>query len=170
MPGDGWLNAQQLLDAVAVATIAPGPAVITVAFLGHLVAGLPGATLAAAGIFLPVWILTVIPAPRFVRHRTDAQLRAVSDGAAAAASGASAGAVIVLGQRAIVDIPTAAIAAASLAILWRFKIPEPILVLAAGGLGLVLWPSVRSAAAGKRRHSRASSRAADATHPRYHPP
>jgi chromate transporter len=135
----GWLNEQQFLDAVAVAMITPGPVVITVAFIGYLVAGLPGATLAAIGIFLPVWVLTVVPAPWFVRHRHNAQLRAFSDGATAAASGAIAGAVIVLGQRAIVDVPTAAIALASLGLLWRFKVPEPLLVVAAGAIGLVVW-------------------------------
>ena len=67
----GWLTEQQFLDAVAVAMITPGPVVITVAFIGYLVAGLPGATLAAIGIFLPVWVLTVIPAPWFVRHRNN---------------------------------------------------------------------------------------------------
>jgi chromate transporter len=137
-----WLTEQQFLDAVAVAMITPGPVVITVAFIGYLVAGLPGATLAAIGIFLPVWVLTVIPAPWFVRHRTNAQLRAFSDGATAAASGAIAGAVVVLGQRAIVDIPTAAIAVASLGMLWRFKVPEPLLVVVAGAAGLVLWPAL----------------------------
>ncbi len=135
----GWLTEQQFLDAVAVAMITPGPVVITVAFIGYLVAGVPGATLAAVGIFLPVWVLTVIPAPWFVRHRNNAQLRAFSDGATAAASGAIAGAVVVLGQRAIVDIPTAAIALASLGVLWRFKAPEPLLVVVAGAIGLLLW-------------------------------
>jgi chromate transporter len=139
----GWLSEQQFLDAVAVAMITPGPVVITVAFIGFLVAGVPGATLAAVGIFLPVWVLTVIPAPWFVRHRKNAQLRAFSDGATAAASGAIAGAVVVLGQRAIIDIPTAAIALTSLGFLWRFKIPEPVLVLVAGLAGLVLSPLVQ---------------------------
>jgi chromate transporter len=139
----GWLSEQQFLDAVAVAMITPGPVVITVAFIGFLVAGFPGATLAAVGIFLPVWVLTVIPAPWFVRHRNNPQLRAFSDGATAAASGAIAGAVVVLGQRAIIDIPTAAIALASLGLLWRFKIPEPLLVVAAGAIGLVLSQLVR---------------------------
>jgi chromate transporter len=141
--GHRWLSEQQFLDAVAVAMITPGPVVITVAFIGFLVAGVPGATLAAIGIFLPVWVLTVIPAPWFVRHRNNAQLRAFSDGATAAASGAIAGAVIVLGQRAIVDVPTAAIALASLGLLWRFKLPEPLVVIAAGLAGLVLSPLVR---------------------------
>src|SRR5215212_43716 len=138
----GWLTEQQFLDAVAVAMITPGPVVITVAFIGFLVAGFPGATLAAIGIFVPVWVLTVIPAPWFIRHRTNAQLRAFSDGATAAASGAIAGAVVVLGQRAIVDLPTAAIALASLGVLWRFKIPEPLLVVAAGAIGLIVWSAV----------------------------
>ncbi|MDP9362649.1 MAG: chromate transporter [Chloroflexota bacterium] len=141
--GHGWLTEQQFLDAVAVAMITPGPVVITVAFIGYLVAGLPGATLAAVGIFLPVWVLTVVPAPWFVRHRNNAQLRAFSDGATAAASGAIAGAVVVLAQRAIIDVPTALIAALSLAVLWRWKVQEPVLVLAAGAAGLVLWPLVR---------------------------
>jgi chromate transporter len=139
----GWLSEQQFLDAVAVAMITPGPVVITVAFIGFLVAGFPGATLAAVGIFLPVWVLTVVPAPWFVRHRNNAQLRAFSDGATAAASGAIAGAVVVLGQRAIVDPPTAVIVVVSLGLLWRFKLPEPLLVLIAGLAGLVLLPLVR---------------------------
>jgi chromate transporter len=141
--GHHWLTEQQFLDAVAIAMITPGPVVITVAFIGYLVAGFPGATLAAIGIFLPVWVFTVIPAPWFVRHRNNAQLRAFSDGATAAASGAIAGAVVVLGQRAIVDVPTAAIAAVSLGLLWRFKIPEPLLVVIAGVAGLLLSPVVR---------------------------
>ena len=141
--GYGWLTEQQFLDAVAVAMITPGPVVITVAFIGFLVAGLPGATLAAVGIFLPVWVLTVVPAPWFVRHRHNAQLRAFSDGATAAASGAIAGAVVVLAGRAIYDLPTAFIALASLAVLWRFRVPEPLLVLAAAAIGLVLWPLLR---------------------------
>jgi chromate transporter len=140
--GHGWLSEQQFLDAVAIAMITPGPVVITVAFIGYLVAGLPGATLAALGIFLPVWVLTVVPAPWFVRHRHNPQLRAFSDGATAAASGAIAGAVVVLGQRAIVDVPTAVIALAGLGLLWRFKLPEPLLVLGAGAVGLLLWPLV----------------------------
>jgi chromate transporter len=141
--GHHWLTEQQFLDAVAIAMITPGPVVITVAFIGYLVAGFPGATLAAIGIFLPVWVLTVIPAPWFVRHRNNAQLRAFSDGATAAASGAIAGAVVVLGQRAIVDVATAAIGLTSLGLLWRFKIPEPLLVVIAGLAGLVLAPLIR---------------------------
>ena len=140
--GYGWLTEQQFLDAVAVAMITPGPVVITVAFIGYLVDGVPGAIVAAIGIFLPVYVLTVVPAPWFRRHRNNAQLKAFTDGATAAASGAIAGAVVVLGQRAIIDLPTAVIGLVSLGALWRFKLPEPLLVLAAGAVGLALWPFV----------------------------
>ena len=136
----GWLNDHQFLDAVAVAMITPGPVVITVAFIGFLVARLPGSVMAAVGIFLPVYIFTIVPAPWFKRHRDNPQLKAFVDGATAAATGAITGAVLVLTTRAIIDLPTAAIALVSLAVLWRYKIPEPIIVSVAGLVGLVLWP------------------------------
>jgi chromate transporter len=139
----GWLNEHQFLDAVAVAMITPGPVVITVVFIGYLVAGILGATMAAIGIFLPVYLFTVIPAPWFKRNRDNAQLKAFVQGATAAATGALGGAVIVLAYRAIYDLPTAAVALASLAVLWRFKVPEPILVAAAGAIGLIVWPLVK---------------------------
>jgi len=138
----GWLTEQQFVDAVAVAMITPGPVVITVSFIGYLVAGLAGAIVAAIGIFLPVYIFTIVPAPWFSRHRDNAQLRAFVQGATAAATGAITGAVILLAQRSIFDIPTALIALGSLGLLWRFKVPEPLLVLTAGALGLVIWPFV----------------------------
>jgi len=134
----GWLTDHQFLDAVAVALITPGPVVITVAFIGYLVAGVAGATLAAIGIFLPVYVFTVVPAPWFARHRDNGQLRAFATGATSAAGGAIAGAVVVLGRQAIVDPATAGIAVAGLVLLLRFRVPEPLLVLGAGVAGLVL--------------------------------
>jgi len=139
----GWLNEHQFLDAVAVAMITPGPVVITVVFIGYLVAGILGATMAAIGIFLPVYLFTIIPAPWFRRNRDNVQLKAFVQGTTAAATGALSGAVIVLAYRAIYDLPTAAVALASLAVLWRFKVPEPILVTAAGAVGLIVWPLVK---------------------------
>jgi chromate transporter len=139
----GWLTEHQFLDAVAVAMITPGPVVITVAFIGFLVAGFAGAVMASIGIFLPVYLFTILPAPWFKRHRDNPQLKAFVDGATASATGAITGAVIVLGARAIIDLPTAIIALVSLALLWRFKISEPIMVAASGMVGLILWPLVR---------------------------
>jgi chromate transporter len=140
----GWLNEHQFLDAVAVAMITPGPVVITVGFIGFLVAGLAGAVAAAIGIFLPVYLFTIVPAPWFKRHRNNPQLKAFVDGATAAATGAITGAVLVLGTRAITDLPTAIIGLLSLGILWRYKISEPILVTASGLIGLLLWPLVKA--------------------------
>lgn len=146
----GWLTEHQFLDAVAVAMITPGPVVITVAFIGYLVSGLSGAVLAAIGIFLPVYVFTVIPAPWFKRHRENPQLRAFVQGATAAATGAITGAVVVLAQRAILEqstpaavIGAGAITLVSLALLSRYKIAEPVLVAAAGLVGLLVWPIVR---------------------------
>ncbi len=138
----GWLNEQQFLDAVAVALVTPGPVVITVAFIGYLVAGVAGACVAAAGIFLPVYFFTILPAPWFKRHRDNRQLKAFVSGTTAAASGAIGGAVVLLAQRAIVDVPTAVIGLTGLALLWRFRVREPYLVAGAGVAGLILWPLV----------------------------
>jgi len=140
----GWLNEQQFIDAVAVAMITPGPVVITVVFIGFLAAGILGAVAAAIGIFLPVYLFTIIPAPWFSRNRDNALLKAFVLGATSAATGAIAGAVILLARRAIYDVPTAAVALISLGVLWRFKVPEPILVAAAGIVGLIAFPLFKS--------------------------
>ena len=113
------------------------------AFIGFLVAGLAGSIMASIGIFLPVYLFTVVPAPWFKCHRENRQLKAFVDGATAAATGAITGAVIVLGGRAIIDLPTAIIALVSLAVLWGFKISEPVLVTVSGIVGLILWPLMR---------------------------
>jgi chromate transporter len=136
----GWLDEQQFIDAVAVAMITPGPVVITVVFIGFLAAGFLGAVAAAIGIFLPVYLLTIIPAPWFSRNRDNALLKAFALGATAAATGAITGAVLLLARRAVYDVPTAVVALVSLAVLWRFKVPEPILVVAAGLVGLIAFP------------------------------
>jgi chromate transporter len=140
----GWLTEQQFIDAVAVAMITPGPVVITVVFIGFLAAGFLGAMAAAIGIFLPVYLFTIIPAPWFSRNRDNALLKAFVLGATSAATGAIAGAVILLARRAIYDVPTAAVALISFAVLWRFKVPEPILVAAAGIVGLIAFSLFKS--------------------------
>jgi chromate transporter len=134
----GWLDDRQFLDAVAVAMITPGPVVITVAFIGYLVAGPWGMTAAALGVFLPVYLFVLIPAPYFRRHRSQPAVKAFVDGVTAAATGAIAGAAYVLAIRAIVDFWTASIAVATFALLTRFKISELWLIGAAGALGLAI--------------------------------
>lgn len=135
---NGWLTDQQFLDAVAVALITPGPVVITTGFIGYLLAGLPGATVAAAATFLPAYLFTIIPAPYFRRYGRRPGVAAFVDGVTAAAIGAISGAVVVLGRRSVTDLPTAAIAAAAVLLLWKWKIPEPLLILAATVIGLLI--------------------------------
>jgi chromate transporter len=135
----GWLTERQFLDAVAVSMITPGPVVITVAFIGTLVAGLLGGIIAALGMFLPTWGAVVLIAPWFRRIMASPGLRAAVDGVTAAAAGALAGAVVVLGRRALVDPATWVIALVTLVLLWRVRrIPEPLVIVAAGIAGLVL--------------------------------
>lgn len=133
-----WLSERQFLDAVAVAMITPGPVVITVAFIGYLVAGPLGGLVAAIAVFLPCYLLVVIPARYFRRSVYDPRVKAFVEGVTAAAAGAIAGAALVLGRRAIIDVPTALIALGTLAILTRLKVSEPLLILAAGALGIVV--------------------------------
>ena len=134
-----WLTERQFLDAVAVAMITPGPVVITVAFIGYLVGGPIGATLAAIGVFLPCYLFVIIPAKYFRRSAKNPRVKAFVDGVTAAATGAIAGAAFVLGRRAIVDVPTALIGFVTLlALVYLRKIPEPVVILAAGTIGLVV--------------------------------
>ncbi|MES2040424.1 MAG: chromate transporter [Pseudomonadota bacterium] len=136
-----WLTDKQFVDAVAVAMITPGPVVITVGFIGYLVAGLPGATVAALATFLPCYLFTVIPAPYFKKYGKLPGVIAFVDGITAAAIGAIAGSVLVIARRSIVDMPTAAIAVVSIILLWKFKkLQEPAIVAAAAVLGLVIYP------------------------------
>lgn len=132
-----WLNERQFLDAVAVSMITPGPVVITVAFIGYLVDGLAGSLTAALGMFLPTYLVVVLAAPYYRRFASNLQVRAFVDGVTAAATGAIAGAVFVLGSRALVDVPTVGIAIAGFFGATR-KIPDPILIVLAGLVGLVL--------------------------------
>jgi chromate transporter len=136
--GHHWLTDHQFVDAVAVAMITPGPVVITVAFIGYLVAGVAGATAAALGIFLPVYLVVVLLAPSYKRWAKNPQLNAFVRGVTAAATGAITGAVVVLARRSVYDWPTTLICAVSLGVLFRWKVPEPILIACAAITGLLL--------------------------------
>lgn len=136
-----WLNDKQFVDAVAVAMITPGPVVITVGFIGYLVAGLAGACVAALGTFLPCYLFTVLPAPYVKKYGHLPAVKAFVDGITAAAVGAISGSVLVIAKRSIVDVPTAAVMLATVLLLWRFKkLQEPVIVIAAAVFGLVTYP------------------------------
>jgi chromate transporter len=133
-----WLTEQQFIDAVAVAMITPGPVVITVGFIGYIVHGWSGAVAAALGVFLPVYLVVVIAGPFYKKFAGNPQLRAFVQGVTAAATGAIAGATIVLARRSVMDVPTILIAIISLLLLFKWKIPEPLLISAAAVAGLLL--------------------------------
>lgn len=135
----GWLTEHEFIDAVAVAMITPGPVVITVGFIGYLVAGFPGATVAALATFLPCYLFTILPAPYFHKYGKHPSIKAFVDGITAAVVGALAGAVIVIAIRTIKDIPTALIALATIVVLLKTKkVKEPQIILIAAAIGLIL--------------------------------
>ncbi len=134
-----WLTDRQFLDAVAVAMITPGPVVITSGFVGYLVAGPWGAMAAAAGVFVPVYLVVLFVSPFFGRIAKNPLARAVLEGVTAAATGAIAGAVYILGRRAIHDWTTGLIAVITLLITLRWKVPEPALIAGAAVAGALLY-------------------------------
>jgi chromate transporter len=145
----GWLNDDQFLDAVAVAMITPGPVVITVAFIGFLIGGFSGASIAAVATFLPCYFFTIIPAPYVKKYGKRPGIVAFVDGVTAAAIGAISGAVVVLGQRMIVEHGQANLFKVGLTLITLaiyssgWKIPEPLVILAAALIGLVGYPLLR---------------------------
>lgn len=139
----GWLNSQQFLDAVAVAMITPGPVVITTGFIGFLVAGFPGACVAAIAMFIPCYLLTVIPAPYFKKHGKSPKISTFVNGVTVAATGAIAGAVVVLGRQSLHDLPTFLIGLIALISSWKLgkKLPEPLIIMIAAIAGVFFWPN-----------------------------
>ena len=136
----GWLDERQFLIAVAVGMISPGPVVITATFVGYLVAGFWGSLVSTIGIFLPSFILVLIAAPILARHRGDPNVQGFVKGAYGAAIGTILGACILLGRIAIGDWLTALIGLVSLAVLFRWKVSNPLLIAVTAGLGLIAYP------------------------------
>ncbi len=127
-----WLTERQFLDAVAVAMITPGPVVITAGLIGYLVAG-------PAAVFVPPYFIVLIAAPLYRRFTKNPYVNAFVKGVTAAAVGAITGAVFILGSRTLVDGKSLLIAVTSLSILsLTRRVPEPVLILAAGLVGLFL--------------------------------
>jgi len=136
--GHHWLTDRQFLDAVAVAMITPGPVVISVAFIGYLVAREPGMTAAAIGVFVPAYLVVIATAHRFRAIAQKEGVRAFVSGVTAAATGAMTGAAVILGRRAIIDIPTILIALITFAVLLRTKLSELWLIAASAIVGVLL--------------------------------
>jgi chromate transporter len=136
----GWLDQRQFLIAVAVGMISPGPVVITATFVGYLVAGFWGSLVSTVGIFLPSFILVLVAAPLLAKYRGNPNVQGFVKGAYAAAIGTILGACILLGRIAIGDWLTALIGLGSLAILFRWKVSNPLLIAATAAIGLVAFP------------------------------
>jgi chromate transporter len=141
----GWLDQRQFLIAVAIGMISPGPVVITVTFVGYLVAGFWGSLVSTIGIFLPSFILILVAAPILARHRGNANVQGFVKGAYAAAIGTILGACILLGRIAIGDWLTVLIGLGSLAVLFRWKVSNPLLFAATAAVGLVAYPLLQPA-------------------------
>ena len=136
----GWLDQRQFLIAVAIGMISPGPVVITATFVGYLVAGFWGSVVSTVGIFLPSFLLVLIVAPILARHRGNPNVQGFVKGAYAAAIGTILGACILLGRVAIGDWLTVLIGVVSLAILFRWKVSNPLLIAATAVVGLIAYP------------------------------
>jgi chromate transporter len=141
----GWLSEREFLVAVAMGMISPGPVVITATFVGYLVAGFWGSLAATIGIFLPSFLLVLVVAPILVRYRTNPNVQGFIKGAYAAAIGTILGACVLLARIAIGDWLTALVGLASLVVLFRWKVANPVLVAAAAGVGLVAFPLLQPA-------------------------
>jgi chromate transporter len=136
----GWLDPRQFLVAVAIGMLSPGPVVITATFVGYLVAGFWGSLVSTIGIFFPSFILVLVVAPILARHRGNPNVQGFVKGAYGAAIGTILGACILLGRIAIGDWLTALIGVVSLAVLFRWKVNTPLLMVATAVIGLIAFP------------------------------
>ena len=134
----GWLTEGQILDAIAVGQVTPGPLFTTATFVGYLLRGIPGAVVATVAIFLPAFVMTAVLGPLIARLRAKPVTAAALDGLNAAAVALMVGVTWFLAKDAVVDLPTAVLAVGSLAVMLRWNI-NPVWLMAVGAaVGLAL--------------------------------
>jgi chromate transporter len=136
--GPGMLTEQQLVDAVAVGQVTPGPVFTTATFIGYLLEGVPGAALATLGIFLPAFVFVALTGPFIPRLRRSPTLSSLLDGVNVASLALMAGVTWQLGQRVVVDPFAALIGVAALVLLVRFRVSSVWLVIGGGAAGLAV--------------------------------
>lgn len=134
----GWMSDQQLIDAIAIGQVTPGPILTTATFVGYVLAGVPGAMVATLGIFLPSFVFVTILNPLVPRMRASEWTATLLDGVNVASLGLMAGVTLLIGRAAVVDIPTIIIAVAAAVLLFRFKVSTIWLVLGAAVIGVIL--------------------------------
>ena len=134
--GPGMLTEQQLVDAVAVGQVTPGPVFTTATFIGYLLEGVPGAAVATLGIFLPAFVFVAVTAPYVGRLRRSSIFSGMLDGVNVASLALMAGVTWQLGRATVVDAFSASIGVAALVLLVRFKVSSAWLVVGGGAVGL----------------------------------
>lgn len=132
----GWLTDQQLLDAVAIGQVTPGPLFTTATFIGYILGGVPGAVIATVGIFLPAFVFVAISNPLLPRIRQSLWAGALLDGVNVASLGLMAAVTVVLAQAALIDPVTIMVALVALALLIRYKLNSMLLVFAGALIGI----------------------------------
>lgn len=132
----GWLTEQQLLDAVAIGQVTPGPVFTTATFIGYILGGLPGAVVATLGIFLPSFFFVAISNPIIPRLRRSPWAAGILDGVNAAALGLMAAVTWQLGRASLVDLLTIALALMAAVLLIRFNVNSTWLILGGALVGL----------------------------------
>ena len=133
-----WLTSQQLLDAIAIGQVTPGPLFTTATFVGYLLAGNGGAIAGTLGIFLPSFILILVIGPWVAKLRSSARARGFLDGVNAASVGLMAVVTYTLGRAAIIDWLTITVALLSSIAIFRFGINSIWLILAGGLVGIAV--------------------------------
>jgi len=134
----GWLTEQQLIDAIAIGQITPGPLFTSATFIGYLLGGVPAALIATLGIFLPSYIFVAISNPIIPKLRQSHWAGSLLDGVIVASLGLMAAVTFQLGQASLIDIPTMAIFALSAFFLFRFKVNSTWLIVGGALAGFVI--------------------------------
>ena len=137
-----WLSDQQLIDAIAIGQVTPGPVFTAATFIGYLLGGVPGGLLATLGIFLPSFVFVWLSAPWIRRLRKSVWASSFLDGVNISALGLMAAVTWQLGQAAFIDLPTLILGLAAGLLLFRYKVNSAWLILGAAGAGL-FWSLVR---------------------------
>lgn len=135
----GWLTDRQLIDAVAIGQVTPGPVFSTATFIGYVLAGLPGAAATTLGIFLPSFFFVAISNPLIPRLRNSPWTGGVLDGVNVASLGLMAAVTWQLGRTSLIDPFTVGLAAVSAVLLLRFKVNSTWLIAGGAAAGLAAW-------------------------------
>jgi chromate transporter len=133
----GWLTDQQLIDAIAIGQVTPGPLFTTATFIGFLLGGVPGALLATLGIFLPSFFFVAVSNPLIPRLRRSPWMGGLLDGVNVSALGLMGAVSVQLGRASLIDPVTVALFLASLLLLLRFKLNATWLVLGGAAVGVL---------------------------------